>query len=182
MIFSVIHWKGTSGFYWQIQRESTRTTTKRLFYLYHSLPHDSRSVLKSTEEKEKKPRTEFIFGPLHSGCVTGLHNLLGQITYSVLISPHSMCFFQEELPMEKALVHTSCKNLFIMINSNAKRWLKNYHTIESVLSGGTQNKETYWVCLSKGQAALKREEKRRGGERKERERREGRGVFSWTDL
>lgn len=91
-------------------------------------------------------------------------------------------FFQEELPMEKALVHTSCKNLFIMINSNAKQWLKNYHTIESVLSGGTQNKETYWVCLSKGQAALKREEKRRGGERKERERREGRGVFSWTDL
>lgn len=32
--------------------------------------------------------------------------------------------------------------------------------------------------ISKGQAALKREEKRREGERKERERREGRGVFS----
>lgn len=47
-----------------------------------------------------------------------------------------------------------------------------------MLSGGTQNKEMYWVCLSKGQAALKREEKRREGERKERERREGRGVFS----
>ena len=80
--------------------------------------------------------------------------------------------------MEKALVPTSCKNLFRMINSNEKRLLKNYHTIESGLSGRAQNKETYWVCFSKGHAALKREENRREGERKEKREKGGkRSLF-----
>ena len=43
---------------------------------------------------------------------------------------------------------------------------------KSVLSGRTQNKKTYWVCLSKGQDALKSKENKRGGERKE-ERKKG---------
>jgi len=47
-----------------------------------------------------------------------------------------------------------------------------------VLSGRTQNKETCWVCFSKGQAALKREENRREGERKEKREKGGkRSLF-----
>ena len=47
-----------------------------------------------------------------------------------------------------------------------------------MLSGRTQNKETYWVCFSKGHAALKREENRREGERKEKREKGGkRSLF-----
>ena len=47
-----------------------------------------------------------------------------------------------------------------------------------MLSGRAQNKETYWVCFSKGHAALKREENRREGERKEKREKGGkRSLF-----
>lgn len=50
-----------------------------------------------------------------------------------------------------------------------------------MLSGRTQNKKTYSVCLSKGQATLKSKENRRGGERKEeREKGEKRSFRELT--
>ena len=179
-IFSVIHWKGNSGFYWQIQRESTRTTTKRLFYLYHSLPHDSRSVPKPTKEKK-------ISQGLNSyldRCILGVSWAPQPFRLDYLLCPHFPIlhvFFRKNFQWKRLWSIPAEKFVY----SDQFKWkiVIEKLSYNKICAKWQDTKQENILGLSfKGSRCIEEQGKQKRGWKKGREEEGREEVFSWTDL